>query len=203
MPQHKFYDDKTYAAVLEDYNPADIPGKIEYFNKNLKDKKVKEDEVEVPPTFEALDKLKEDEKHFQAQYDNAKRAVELPFIHPVLRAMLIMLSEAGIIPEDKQPALFEAARPMVKHEMEEEFARIEAKLRDEHFKKNYMDEVQRRVLLEKCAEKYTELAAKPELTKGERTLYLEAQACLLLDGNLDKLDEYYAKIHPSKAPVKK
>lgn len=188
--QDNMYSHQTYNTYLATADKTQIPAKMAEQAK-LINVKVKADDIKVPEKWPEIEQFLADKKDIEDQYATAKKAVQLPMVHPVMRATLMALEGAGIINDSNQGALFETVRKMVEEDIAIELTRLEKGLRDDKFKRLYGEEVQRRVLIERAHKRYNELTAKAELTEDEHLLLSECECVILLDGDLTPLNQIH------------
>lgn len=195
---NELFDKQTYEEFLKDKTPTELANKMVEQSNTIIDVKVKPEDVDMPDTWPDLEKFNADRDAILLQRQQAEKATQLPLIHPIMRATLMALEGAEIITKAHQKKLLEVVGKMVDGEIEVELGNLEKKLRDDKFKLLYGEETRRRVYIDKCHRVHTELSVKDELNGEEELNLLEAKCAILMDGNIDPLNEIYAKLHPPK-----
>lgn len=188
------FDMATYEVFLSTADKTQITPKMEA-QKKLIGVKVPKESVTVPESWPEIEKFLKDKGEINEQYVTAKKATQLPFVHPVMRATLIALEGANVIKDENQEALFKVMKEMVQKEMDENLTKLEKGLRDDKFNALYMEKVQHRVLIEKAHKEYNRIMKTAERTDVDKLLLAECECIILLDGNLDSLNPIYDEIH--------
>lgn len=196
---NELFDKQTYETFLGRSDVSKVDVKMMEQKNSIIDVKVKPEDIKMPEKWPELERFMQDRDEIRLQRQTATKAVQLPLVHPVMRATLLALEGAGIIKDEHQAKLLETVGEMVDGEIEVEFAKLEKKMRDDKFKLLYGEETRRRVYIEKCHKTYCELSPKKydgELTGEEELNLLEAMCAILMDGNIDPLNDIYYELHP-------
>ncbi len=191
------YDKQTYRKFLSSQDILKIKDKIAEQSK-LIGVKVTPEEIKVPTKWPELERFMADKENILTQKEAAKKATQLPLLHPVMRATILALEGAGVITEEHQGKLLEVVGKMVDDEISAEITKLEKKLRDDKFKVLYGQEVERRVLIERAHKTFKEYSAMKKRSEDEEMLLLESMCAILLDGDLAPLNKIYDELNQPK-----